>query len=254
MRLLHYVLAPAGELGDFPEAWGSLPDRPPDVGNAIFSMLWSEIGGDFYSRAGWNSPNTGWKMKSHVNTVWRCRDISEPLVCIRWLSERDCVQLWEEDAQFIEESFSNLTRLEKQTTCAFLPNGGLAAFQIRRAIMYLPGSPHLPMPRYWGAEMLAETGRAYATWVINISRTPASLAVTRLRANKKSFPKLLSAAMEAARQNGCASVEICSLDSSLKKLAEELGGEDTEDMTCIPSLAWYGPEQADEVKFLFAER
>lgn len=256
MRLLHYVLAPEGELGDFPEIWGSPPKRSPDVGNAAFSMLWSEIGGGFYLKAGWNPSNTGWKMKGHVNTVWRCREVSEPLVGVRWLSESDCVQLWEEDAQFIEESFSHLTTpLAEQTSCAFLSNEGVAAFQIRRSIMYLPGSPHLPMPKYWGAEVVAETEKAYATWVVDTSRSPASLAITRLRATEQSFSMLLLAAMEAAKQNNCASVEVCSLDSSLKKLADNLGGEDTrEDLSCIPSLAWYGPEQADDVDFLFNER
>ncbi|GJJ11077.1 hypothetical protein Clacol_005308 [Clathrus columnatus] len=253
MRLLHYILAPADSLGVFPEEWGSPPIQPSGLGNASFSMLWSEIGGDLYERAGYNHSLPGWKPHEYVSTVWQYRNMVEHFGRVRWLLEVDCVRLWDEDAIFVEKKFSELGHEEKKITCAFLPNGGVAAFQIRRVLMYLPGSPHLPIPKHWGVEILGENERAYATWVTEIGSSPASLTITRLRTTEKTFPIILSAIMEAAKQNCCTNVEIWNLDSSLNKIAMEFGGEGSQSSKCLPSLAWYGPESAEHVKFLFNE-
>ncbi|GJJ06176.1 hypothetical protein Clacol_000365 [Clathrus columnatus] len=247
MRLLHYILAPVDTLDTFPTNWGSPPLQPSGLANASFSALWSVIGTEFYERL-------GWKAKEHVNTIWPCRETTEHLGRVTWLSEDDCEQLWEDDASYVEEKFLDSSRDESQTTCAFLPNNGLAAFQIRRVKTFLPGSPNLPIPTKWGVKLDDETEPAYATWITDINYSPASLTITRIRISEKAFPILLSAAMEAAKENGCNTVRIWSLDETLKKIAKTLGGSEEQDLECVPSLAWYEPEDTNDVKLFFNER
>lgn len=261
MRLLHYILAPANSLGTFPEEWGSPPLQPAGLGNASFSALWSVVGSSFYENLGPGTSPLGWKAKEHINTVWQYREMEEDLSQVQWLSEDDCARLWEEDALYMEEQFTRMNKENPhQTSCLFLSNNGLAAFQIRRVKFFLPGLPHLPVPMKWGVKLPNDVGspEAYATWITDVNyigyTTDAPLMITRMRADERTFPVILTAAMKAAKENGCRVVGIWSLESGLREIAKRLGGEEVQDARCVTSVAWYGSESVSDVKILFNER
>lgn len=260
MRLLHYILAPANSLGTFPEEWGSPPLQPTGLGNASFSALWSAVGSSFYENLGPDTSRLGWKAKGHIDTLWQYTEMEEDLSRVQWLSEDDCARLWEDDASCVGERFARMNKENPhQTSCLFLPNNGLAAFQVRRVKLFLPGSPHLSVPMKWGVKLLDDVGspEAYATWITDVNYigyTDAPLMITRMRADEKTFPIILAAAMKAAKENGCKVVGIWSLESGLREVAKRLGGEEVQDVEFVTSVAWYGPENVSDVKILFNER
>ncbi|KIJ22377.1 hypothetical protein M422DRAFT_277213 [Sphaerobolus stellatus SS14] len=75
-----------------------------------------------------------------------------------------------------------------------------------------------------------------------------------MRAVPQTFRFVLSAIMQAAKENECGSIEIWNLDSQLEAEAAKLGGKNALRQEHLPSLAWYGPEDSEVVRFLFNER
>lgn len=86
--MLHYVLAPASTLPPFPAAWGA-PPQIGGFGDAAFSVLYSDVGPTYYSRAtkganepGWVSVNLGKLAFPAEGTVadtdrWKWLDMEE---------------------------------------------------------------------------------------------------------------------------------------------------------------------------------
>jgi len=168
------------------------------------------------------------------------------------LSEQECIELWKEDTKYIKQRL--IDHQSSFTRCTFLPDCGLAAFQIRRVKFFLPGSSSVPVPNKWGVVIPGTSSPTYATWITDIRPLPAALVVTRIRASLETFPVLLSAIMEAANENETATVEVWNLEHDLVETAHQLGGNTGQRIEHLPSLAWYGLEGLDNVKWLCNEK
>jgi hypothetical protein len=73
MRLLHWVLArPDARASQFPEAWGEAPASVEGFMNASVSVLYSDVGTDFYASCGF-LPGThdGWTVAPRAATSWK---------------------------------------------------------------------------------------------------------------------------------------------------------------------------------------
>jgi hypothetical protein len=274
MRLIHYVLADqkyrtSTPFPPFPkEQWGEPPIIPPGFGIGITSVLYSDVGTNFYTDCGIGlSTGTGWIIDGPINTIWQVPEPEtepEPVpvtsqtdeACLEktaslgfnWLTEERKSQLWDLDAEVIRREINSA-----DTPCiSFLPNNGVAQFPQDLAAIFLPASITEPI---WGAETTTTIANdtdmdvgvaSFITWKLDYGKEgPNTLVVSRLRADNKTFPVLLQAAFHAARKLGLEQVEIWNFDPNLAEMQTPnaqgvRAGVTSETDDNLPSLAWYG--------------
>lgn len=75
LQLLHYVLAPPEALPPFPEAWGAKPVA--HLGDAAFSVLYSDVGPDFYARCTIGEERPGWVKEPTMKRLWQLAPLPE---------------------------------------------------------------------------------------------------------------------------------------------------------------------------------
>jgi LYC1 GNAT-like C-terminal domain len=262
MRLLNHLMAPSESLPAFPKEWGAPPPRIPGIGgDAHLSILYSYVG-DFYKACGPAPDISGWHIHGAVSTIWKLKPedpirINVPDESFYLLSEERCYSLWESDAAYIREHMSKPTE-SPCTRFTFLPNNGLAAFLIHRTLAETPLLPKHPLG-YWGVAVKTQDQEslpsAYATWTLDVAlNVPPSLIVTRLRATRESLPALVKGMLGWAQQVGANAVEIWNLDTTLVDVAASLGGSTSRREDNFPAMVWYGPEQSNEIEWIFNEK
>ncbi|BEI82893.1 hypothetical protein CcaverHIS002_0307610 [Cutaneotrichosporon cavernicola] len=125
MRLLHYILAPADTLPPFPLTWGKPPVIPSGMQDAVFSVLYSGVGKEFYAKCTKGENEPGWMPEELIVRQWNVQQpATEPdLEGWTWL-HRDELPAWEQEAShrirrdLINKGDKNKTRL------AILPDPG----------------------------------------------------------------------------------------------------------------------------------
>ncbi|KAH7927867.1 hypothetical protein BV22DRAFT_1060155 [Leucogyrophana mollusca] len=271
MSLLHWVIAsrsPEFNLGEFPEAWGQPPPKVELAGDGHFSVLYSDIGSEFYNNSGpGGHKGGGWEVKEAFSTVWKVPQQPETTEEIEggwsWLKESDLQEVWDEEVGFIKDDLTgapSTNTTSQKTTVSFLPDKGVAAFQSVRALFGRAGEVSMDI---WGVKMDDPTSGGgsdrptitYATWSVDARPPPPTLIVTRLRASERTFPGLLRKIQEAARQSGIGKVEVWNLPGDLLKVATELNGETFERTEHLPAIRWYGKGLATkDVEWAFNEK
>ena len=269
MSLLHWVLAPrSSSTGDyaltrdmFPTTWGEPPSPVASCGDAKFSVLYSDIG-TFYQLCGTTGGSDGWVVRDPIGTVWDVSKFSarptDTNTQIEWLSEDACKTLWAEDAKAMRDDLSNYTPATK-TLFTFRPDTGVATFQLRRTVFFLPGQS-APMPQKWGVcisnqNQVTGPSQAFATWTIDIRpEPPSTLIVTRLRSTVELFPTLVELIIAAAKEMDIGQVEVWNLPPKFATLASDLHGVTSTREDHLNAMKWYGPESVDEVEWVFNEK
>ena len=83
LRLLHYHIGDPSTLPPFPSAWGAPPRAlrdPSAVPPSIASILWSDVGSEFYSKCTIGSDLPGWTMDfCNTELTWSILPDSKPL-------------------------------------------------------------------------------------------------------------------------------------------------------------------------------
>ncbi|KAI0764876.1 hypothetical protein C8Q74DRAFT_1318431 [Fomes fomentarius] len=219
MRLLHWVLAPRSALQGppnissstrsstaltFPAEWGTPPDIAlslESLGNAHFSVLYSDVGREFYRSCGTDAVSrNGWVVTGATETSWilsrtqtgcatpeppAAEPVEEPLAKrdaeLTRLTESDVLTLYTHDARWIKDdlaaqaraqppelrSASGVTVPAGRTLFSFLPDKGVGAFVIRRTINFTTEGldsdkqPVLPSAQ-WGLALLPGGARTLA--------------------------------------------------------------------------------------------
>ncbi|KZP11154.1 hypothetical protein FIBSPDRAFT_757115 [Athelia psychrophila] len=268
MRLLHWVMAPRADLPKFPSAWGS-PPPPSSEGNAKFSALYSDIGVDFYHQSGPRDiKSEGWLSVGAISTVW---ETSSPSLSHtlendqhQWeLLDHEAVEmLWNSDIPAMENDLIKMSKSCGQTCFAFLPSGGVGAFQVHRAATMIPDGSPVPRMDHWGVVLANsnEEPKTFATWTIddfNQAKIP-TLLITRMRATSATLPSLMRrinrVIWEDAKKPGATRIEAWNLPVELELVASELGGKTEERSEHLPSFKWYGDGKEESVKWLFNEK
>lgn len=266
MRLLHWVLAQPNYLPpSFPDQWGSPPDLVVGRGDARFSVLYSDVGGGFYSECGPDlTPGSGWTVGSVVQTTW---DITPELLKAtangdsvgqwRWLSAEDVKLVWEVDADLIKKEIASLAPKDK-VSFACLPDQGVASFSIDRTMRFTTDlKPILPLD-IWGVQLVVAQSQGsdptFATWTIDTQSLVPTIIVTRLRASEATFPALMSKLIEAAKNAQAQKLDIWNLAPQFQGVAHAMGGRTWERNEHLASFKWYGKESNAEVEWLFNER
>jgi hypothetical protein len=267
MRLLHWVVAPRHSLPkEFPTEWGAPPQRPSFIKDAAFSVLYSDVGPDFYRVSGpSHGKEDGWVVAKPVSTVWDVAKAHELISSVKkdtwswkWFDEHSINDAWKVDASLMKEEMSKASTSTAAAFC-YLPTKGVAEFQHFRQRQ--SWAKMVPKPNYWGIALDANTGSTaldlstFASWMIEF-RPPTmnNLTITRLRAEPQDFPQLLAQIIDYAKQHSVAEVEVWNLPTGLEDTAHAFGGKTILRDEHLPSLKWYGYEKHEDVSWLYNEK
>ncbi|KAF9243790.1 hypothetical protein BU15DRAFT_86226 [Melanogaster broomeanus] len=269
MRLLHWVTSGrTGEynLPDFPAEWGAPPPEVKAAGNAVFSVLYSDVGENFYKQAGPGLEKAGgWEARGPVSTIWEIPQHAEVQQSHgengwTWLKHGDLDALWEKDVQLIRRTMENLpasspTYHTGQPTAfaTYLPDKGVGSFHIFRSMFAAESVVSMDI---WGVEKNDGSidQPTYASWSIDVRPLPPTLIVTRISATETEFPGLLGKIQEAARKSGVGRMEVWNIPEHLKKVATETGGKTYERKEHLPAIKWYGKGTTADMEWVFNEK
>lgn len=276
MRLLHWVLAPRHALPPFPEAWGAPPEVPPEFGvqNAQFSVLYSDVGKEFYRACGPTAEQgNGWLTRGAIETSWYAAKASadtssESTAPHIWLSEDDAKHVWSLDVPLMSTDLAKAAASTSRTTFSFLPHKGVGAFVVQRTMTFKEDkTPVLPLDT-WGVLLLPnsvvgvdevfadpEKQPTYATWTVDSSAEfERFLVVTRLRASKETLPALLKLVVQFAVKEEIPKIEIWGLSEELQGAAREHRWETADRAEHLSAFKWYGKENEDDLLWMFNEK
>ncbi|THH32579.1 hypothetical protein EUX98_g1628 [Antrodiella citrinella] len=260
MRLLHWVLAPHSSLPAEAFVWGAPPQPTSSTGNATFSVLYSDVGPDFYHGCGPDGvPRTGWAANGAVHTAWNVGAQASreqgTTAEWKWLSKDDVVQLYENEAEAMKQDV--VASAPIGTSFSFLPNNGVGLFNINRTMVFEENSivPIL-LCESWGVSLVKsnDVSPTFATWTLDARNHGTALVITRLRVQPAGLADLLAQVQEVARGINAYSVEAWNLSEDLKAEAARIGGTTEERKDHLPAYKWYGKETNDEVHWLFNEK
>lgn len=262
MRLLHWVLSPR-HASTFPREWGQPPQPCKNVSEGtkpLFSVLFSDLGSDFYKKCGMLPGEEGWVVQGTLTTIWEVPPLSYESNKLddeewEWLDDNSISEIW---AQETKPMLSDLVTASgypsHQAFFTFFPDEGVATFQTARTLTYsedgLAGPPPIP---HWGVAKRPASSLetpTYATWALE-THPKRTVDITRWRTTPADAPKLLEKIFEAARQAGTDIVEAWNLP---QEILEVVGGSTSERQGHLSSVKWYGPEDADQVKWVFNEK
>ncbi|KAI0674402.1 hypothetical protein C8Q78DRAFT_967627 [Trametes maxima] len=281
MRLLHWALAPRSALPpSFPAEWGAPPDdellRSAGVANGQFSVLYSDVGRDFYQAAGLGpSTKDGWVVHGALETskligssTVASTTEKTPDLNIQILSEEDVIALYDRDTIWIKDDLSRIAGDTDHTLFSFLPDKGVGAFVVRRTMEFRDGSkPVLPSTQ-WGLAILPPGTRDlkdalsrkglgplhFVTWTLDLPTTPRTLTVARLRADVNTFPVILDQLLAVAREEKVEKVELWYLRPELRAVADAKGWATRERPEHLSAVKWYGDEREDELEWVYNEK
>lgn len=256
MRLLHWVLAGRTaeyNLPQFPSEWGTPPDEVELAGNGLFSVLYSDVGGDFYTKLGLTTAcSGGWETRDHFSTTWEVPPHPHTPQADEgwtWLGKKDLDRLWAKDVEQIKRIIATMPTSGSSALVTFLPDQGLGSSNSFRSALRLPSMHN------WGIERDDRNidQPTYAAWSVDI-QLPRVLLVTRVSATEVTFPSLLEKIQVAARENGITKMEIWNLPEHLLKIAEQLGGKTFEREEHLPAIKWYGKGNTSDIQWVFNEK
>ncbi|KAH8116316.1 hypothetical protein DFH11DRAFT_1579897 [Phellopilus nigrolimitatus] len=261
MHLLHWVLAPRTLLPRFPASWGPPPEEFPGYNDARFSVLYSDIGPQFYRSTGPDEHEEGWVVRDAMSTIWdvpKDPDVSsadlqnaDKDLKVEWLNDEACTSVWAADAMLIRADLA-ASSPDKHTRFTFFPDEGVGAFLARRTVFFIPGQSY-SMPEKWGVVLRAgpddsNAPKTFATWTLDVRPPPSTLIATRM------FPRIVACMLQAARESDMERVEVWNLPTELKVIAERLGGKTSERDEHLNAFKWYGPEKNEDLKWAFNEK
>ncbi|KAH8835757.1 hypothetical protein DL96DRAFT_1702722 [Flagelloscypha sp. PMI_526] len=245
MHLLHWALA-GNTLSkkaaiSYPlDLWGEPPNVPSE-GDGVVSVLFSDIGSEFYRVAG-PTPSV----------------VSPPPLLDEWTLVQDPLTLdgiWDREADRIRHYFSSLS-VDAIPAMSFLTDEGVARFQYARLVPEIFSiHPRAPPDPNWG--LISSTTspgeeETFATWDIEL-KDPAKLVVTRFRCpsnNHQKFESLVYKLLDLAREYGFDEVEIWNLAPDLQGV---LNGKTIWRHDHLACMAVYRPDLKD-AEWLFNEK
>ncbi|KAI0360589.1 hypothetical protein OH77DRAFT_1445537 [Trametes cingulata] len=282
MRLLHWVLAPRSALpSTFPAEWGAPPDsevlRSLGLANAHFSVLYSDVGKQFYQSAGPTpGANDGWVVKGALETTKTIDLTSAPAstsptppgLNIQRLTVDDLIALYDHDAVLIKNDLSRFAGDTSLTLFSFLPNKGVGAYVVRRTLNFTEDNSIVLPSAQWGLAILPHGTRtlqdalrldsgaplSFVTWTLDLRVPPRTLVVARLRADKHTFPIILDQLEVVAREEKVEKVEFWYLRPELRTIANARGWPTKEREDHLSAVKWYGEEKEEDVEWVYNEK
>ncbi|KAF9229671.1 hypothetical protein BS17DRAFT_33754 [Gyrodon lividus] len=269
MRLLHWVTSGRTaeyNLPDFPTEWGAPPPEVKAAGNGMFSILYSDVGDNFYRQAGPGlEEDGGWEARGPVSTIWEIPQNAETQQKDRetgwkWLKYGDLDALWAKDVQLIRSTMENVLdsspsyHTERPTAfVSYLPDRGVGSFHVFRSMFAAESVVSMDI---WGVKK--NSGNidppTYASWSVDVCPLPPTLIVTRISATETEFPDLLGKIQEAARKSGIGRMEVWNIPKHLLKVAAGTRGQTFERKEHLPAIKWYGKGATTDIEWAFNEK
>lgn len=268
MQLLHWIIGRRDSLplSQFPVEWGAPPARPSFVEDGEFSVLFSDIGSNFYELAGPTlAGGDGWQVAEATSTLWdvgRAHNLlssaNTSFVDWRWLDSNSMNDAFEADAHTMRRELA-----EEPIPCpnafAFLPTRGVAEFQYLRLEQFWSNAH--PTPTHWGMSVNKGSGLSpvdvstFAFWTLDY-RPPVMnrLIITRLRSSLDHFEALLFQIIDFAKRHSVDEVEIWGLPHNLRDIAQRSRGKTFERDEHLPSFKWYGAGDPKYVSWAYNEK
>ncbi|KAH0838611.1 hypothetical protein J3R83DRAFT_6933 [Lanmaoa asiatica] len=269
MRLLHWVISGRTSeynLPQFPVEWGAPPPEVVEAGNGMFSLLYSDVGEEFYEQAGPGIEKAGgWEARDPISTTWKIPQKAEAQQSSTdndwtWLGYGDLDVLWAKDVQLIRRTMENVPESSSdyhterpKAFVSYLPDEGVGSFHIFRSMFAADAIVSMDV---WGLEKKStDIGQpTYVTWSIDVRPLPPTLIVTRVSATESEFPDLLRHIQEAARKSGIGRMEIWNIPKHLIKAAAETGGQTFERKEHLPAIKWYGAGKTADIEWVLNEK
>jgi hypothetical protein len=250
MRLLHHALADPAYL---PVPHNLEVEGPQD---ALATILYSDIGSDFYSRCPpFTGTTTGWDVVGAKEVSWLLSDVvDEPR------ASSQTVDVFEKDIPELARLDADETLAELSSSSSSLSSGQegpparAAVFPIMgREVIWL-----LASAKYTAAELFGRAGpqvvgvrllgsgsdgatttpsSAFALWTFDYPKK--SLNILRLRCTTKAeLADILAAAAREAKRQEFTRIAAWNVD---EKLLVDTEKRNEERMDHLSSMAWYGP-------------
>ncbi|KIJ21459.1 hypothetical protein PAXINDRAFT_173616 [Paxillus involutus ATCC 200175] len=269
MRLLHWVTSGRTaeyNLPEFPAEWGAPPPEVKAAGNGMFSVLYSDVGENFYKRAGPGLEKAGgWEAREPISTIWEIPQHAKTQqkdseTEWTWLKYGDLDALWAKDVQPIRRTMENVREssptyyTERPTAfVSYIPDKGVGSFHIPRSMFAAENEASVDI---WAVEKNngSTDQPTYASWSVDARPLPPTLIVTRISANETDFPELLGKIQELARKSGIGRMEVWNIHKHLLKVAAETGGQTFERKEHLPAIKWYGKGTTADIEWAFNEK
>jgi hypothetical protein len=269
MRLLHWVTSGRTaeyNLPEFPAEWGAPPPEVKAAGNGMFSVLYSDVGENFYKRAGPGLEKAGgWEAREPISTIWEIPQHAKTQqkdseTEWTWLKYGDLDALWAKDVQLIRRTMENVREssptyyTERPTAfVSYIPDKGVGSFHIPRSMFAAENEASVDI---WAVEKNngSTDQPTYASWSVDARPLPPTLIVTRISANETDFPELLGKIQELARKSGIGRMEVWNIHKHLLKVAAETGGQTFERKEHLPAIKWYGKGTTADIEWAFNEK
>lgn len=237
LQLLHYVLAPSEALPPFPEAWGAKPVAY--LGDAAFSVLYSDVGPEFYERCTIGEDKPGWVKEPTAKRVWTLAPLpagsiapniaADEILNFDKLAKLETVAA-EQVIRTVEEAPKDKVQL------GIIPqHGWLRFFSTREALAREAGHrPDPGAPIYRAGFRSRENKDAWFAYTAETRYPDHSL---RLVLNWVQGPVEWKDVERVARAEKCKEIELWGGSDVWDK---EAGGPRFDDGDHIPCLAFYG--------------
>jgi hypothetical protein len=234
MRLLHWILAPPSSprLSAFPATWGDPPTPVPGFQNGKLSVLYSDVGPNFYASCGptLDKDRPGWVVRDPVSTIWKVDPSVAPKSQAKWLTAQMVSEIFESEARRMKAEL-------KSGEYTVLPNNGVGIFQVAHKMQLRGGkdSDTVWPLSIWGVALGDGT---FATWTVDLHIPEPTLLITHIRATEETFPELLAHVQAfASKVDKLKLIEGWNVPKEL-----QVGGFNKERGDHLPSVIWYGSE------------
>lgn len=262
MGLLAHTLAARANEDEEDASGGKTP--------ALFSILFSDVGKEFYAKKGWKAfPSTHFKFP-----VTATQDYPLPEGVEYITSEDEIAQLSARDETLLRDRLRNQPTDPSRVTVAIIPDNDHMLWHFNRENI---GSkalyPSEPTPQVHGARVTIGDGatRAWALWARKLRdadiekntlyflrlviESPESVSDKELG---EAIGKLVTAAKREAKSTKCSKVQMWSPEERVKRVVDAQQGLDAEyvvrETDSISSLAWFGEESVDNVDWVIPEQ
>ncbi|KAF5352965.1 hypothetical protein D9758_007932 [Tetrapyrgos nigripes] len=261
----------------FPKEWGSPPDRAVAMNDAQFSVLYSDVGPDFYAACGPTPDEEGWAVRGVGNTVvW---DVDSNQSTVLHLGRGNGYPSTLYTTSFQDDDFiinSNTPKRKLKTTklqvsFSFLPSR-IEAYQ-RDGQKGFTEKENPPTER-WGISYSTDNDiLAFASWFFELkSSSPRALNITRLRFpsdadedKANSFTEtqrsqiledIFTRIFTVAKEHRIEKVEIWDVPEEILSLGilQGWGGQVVEREKHLSAFKWYGEERNEDVEWMNNER
>ncbi|KAH6899564.1 hypothetical protein BKA70DRAFT_1115409 [Coprinopsis sp. MPI-PUGE-AT-0042] len=258
MRLLHWVIArPNARPSKFPEEWGQPPIKVKGFANASVSVLYSDVGADFYASCGFlPGSQDGWSVAPRAATIWKIGAGSQACRPSQRLGKEEVNEelnaFWERDSEIIACDLKKYELKGKDAAFSFTPRNGLGAFHPLRIEQFIDEKG--PTPTYYGVALQSQDERlAYASWTFQFPCF-TKLIITRLRVPAHLFRELISAIMGHCKQRRVEEIEVWNLSEEFVGQAASMGAVTADMENHLPSVKWYSSRPKERVEWVNNEK